>query len=113
MYLSAFNIFLLWLSPLAVSVLTFTACVFVGTPLTVARVFTAIATFRILQEPLRSFPTVSVTDGSTQRLRSDFWDERRAGVAESARVSFVLLAQSRHFKSKYGLSQLTLLLEVV
>ncbi|GAQ81666.1 ABC transporter C family [Klebsormidium nitens] len=58
MYLSAGNIFLLWLSPLAVSVLTFTACVFAGTPLTVARVFTAIATFRILQEPLRSFPTL-------------------------------------------------------
>lgn len=68
MYLSAFNIFLLWLSPLAVSVLTFTACVFVGTPLTVARVFTAIATFRILQEPLRSFPTVSVANGSARRL---------------------------------------------
>ncbi|GJP66070.1 hypothetical protein CLOP_g22972 [Closterium sp. NIES-67] len=58
MAIGATNIFLLWLSPLAVSVGTFGAMVAVGVPLTPGAVFTAIATFRILQEPLRSFPSV-------------------------------------------------------
>ncbi|KAJ7298462.1 hypothetical protein O6H91_Y577300 [Diphasiastrum complanatum] len=56
MYLASISIFLLWLSPLAVSVVTFGTCVFLKTQLTAGRVFTAIATFRILQEPLRAFP---------------------------------------------------------
>ena len=58
MGLGAINIFLLWLSPLAVSVATFAAMVWLGAPLTPGSVFTAIATFRVLQEPLRSFPGV-------------------------------------------------------
>ncbi|CAI7871483.1 unnamed protein product [Closterium sp. NIES-54] len=57
MAIGAANICLLWLSPLAVSVGTFGAMVLVGVPLTPGAVFTAIATFRILQ-PLRSFPSV-------------------------------------------------------
>lgn len=58
LYLGAVNIFLLWLSPLAVSVATFGCMIYLGYKLTPANVFTAIATFRILQEPLRSFPSV-------------------------------------------------------
>ncbi|CAM6096367.1 unnamed protein product [Calypogeia fissa] len=58
MYLAAMNIFFLWLSPLAVSVITFGTCVLLGVPLTAGKVFTAIATFRIVQEPLRSFPQI-------------------------------------------------------
>lgn len=57
-YIAAVNIFLLWLSPLLVSVCTFGTMLWVGIPLTTGSVFTAIATFRILQEPLRSFPQV-------------------------------------------------------
>ncbi|KAJ7551059.1 hypothetical protein O6H91_07G132200 [Diphasiastrum complanatum] len=57
MYLASVSIFLLWLSPLAVSVITFGTCVLLKIQLTAGRVFTAIATFRILQEPLRSFPS--------------------------------------------------------
>ncbi|EFJ20476.1 hypothetical protein SELMODRAFT_108621 [Selaginella moellendorffii] len=58
MYIGATSIFFLWLSPLAVSVATFGMCVIVGKELTAGRVFTAIATFRILQDPLRAFPSV-------------------------------------------------------
>lgn len=56
MYTAAISIFLLWLSPLAVSVISFGSCVLMHIELTPGRVFTAISTFRILQEPLRSFP---------------------------------------------------------
>ena len=58
MFTASFNIFILWLSPLAVSVATFGTMLLLGEELTAGKVFTAIATFRILQEPLRSFPGV-------------------------------------------------------
>eukprot|EP00897_Mesotaenium_endlicherianum_P007164 jgi/Mesen1/6476/ME000330S05492 len=58
MWQAAANIFVLWFSPLLVSIATFGSCLLLGTPLTSARAFTAIATFRILQEPLRAFPQV-------------------------------------------------------
>ncbi len=54
--IAALSIFLLWLSPLVVSVLTFGSCLLLNINLTAGRVFTAIATFRILQVPLRQFP---------------------------------------------------------
>lgn len=55
-YVLAMNIFFLWLSPLAVSTATFALCVWLKVPLTPAKVFTVISTFRIMQEPLRLFP---------------------------------------------------------
>jgi ABC-type multidrug transport system fused ATPase/permease subunit len=73
--LGAYNIFLLWLAPLAVSVVTFAVYAWpMGETLTAAKIFTgkgrlcvclcadpvvraAIALFRLLQEPLRSLPT--------------------------------------------------------
>ncbi|KAG6548704.1 hypothetical protein Mapa_009859 [Marchantia paleacea] len=55
-YVTAFAVFFLWLAPSAVSVSTFGTCAYLGIPLTPGKVFTAIATFRILQEPLRAFP---------------------------------------------------------
>ncbi|KAG0583130.1 hypothetical protein KC19_3G111800 [Ceratodon purpureus] len=56
MYVLAMNVFFLWLSPLAVSTATFALCVLLNVALTPAKVFTAISTFRIMQEPLRLFP---------------------------------------------------------
>lgn len=58
MYTAAISICLLWLSPSAVSVVSFSSCLLMRIELTPGRVFTAIATFRILQEPLRSFPRI-------------------------------------------------------
>ncbi|BFI05699.1 protein MpABCC1 [Marchantia polymorpha subsp. ruderalis] len=55
-YVISVAVFFLWLAPSAVSVSTFGTCIYLGIPLTPGKVFTAIATFRILQEPLRSFP---------------------------------------------------------
>lgn len=56
MYITAMSIFMLWLSPLAVSVFTFGSCLVLNINLTTGRVFTALSTFRILQDPLRAFP---------------------------------------------------------
>jgi ATP-binding cassette subfamily C (CFTR/MRP) protein 1 len=54
-YIAAISIFLLWLSPLLVSVLTLESCLLLNIDLTAGRVFTAMATFRILQDPFRQF----------------------------------------------------------
>ncbi|CAK9137376.1 unnamed protein product [Ilex paraguariensis] len=48
--------FLFWASPTLVSVVTFGVCIVLGTPLTSATVLSAIATFRILQEPINNLP---------------------------------------------------------
>ncbi|GLJ44146.1 hypothetical protein SUGI_0920790 [Cryptomeria japonica] len=58
MYIGAMNVCMLWLSPLAVSVVSFGSCLLMKIELTPGRVFTAISTFRILQEPLRQFPSL-------------------------------------------------------
>ncbi|KAA0034219.1 putative ABC transporter C family member 15 [Cucumis melo var. makuwa] len=48
--------FLFWVSPTLVSVFTFAACVMMKVPLTAGTVLSAIATFRILQEPIYNLP---------------------------------------------------------
>lgn len=48
--------FLFWVSPTLVSVVTFGACVMMKIPLTAGTVLSAIATFRILQEPIYNLP---------------------------------------------------------
>ncbi len=53
-YIAAITIFLL-VSPLLVSVLTLGSCLLLNIDLTAGRVFTAMATFRILQDPFRQF----------------------------------------------------------
>jgi ABC-type multidrug transport system fused ATPase/permease subunit len=77
MYVLALNVFFLWLSPLAVSTATFALCVLLKVPLTPAKVFTAISTFRIMQEPLRLFPqalmAVSQAANSFDRLDKYLW----------------------------------------
>ncbi|KAF7839827.1 putative ABC transporter C family member 15 [Senna tora] len=48
--------FLFWTSPTLVSVVTFGVCIMVKTELTAATVLSALATFRILQEPIYNLP---------------------------------------------------------
>ncbi|EGZ28989.1 hypothetical protein PHYSODRAFT_322581 [Phytophthora sojae] len=56
---SAVNIFVLWASPLAVSAVSFAVyAVVMEQELTAAKVFTAIALFNMLRDPLRDLPTV-------------------------------------------------------
>ncbi|XP_017971378.1 PREDICTED: putative ABC transporter C family member 15 [Theobroma cacao] len=48
--------FLFWASPTLVSVITFGVCILLKTPLTSGTVLSALATFRILQEPIYNLP---------------------------------------------------------
>ncbi|KAE9000792.1 putative ABC transporter C family member 15, partial [Phytophthora rubi] len=62
MYLGAVNIFVLWGSPLAVSAVSFAVyAITLGKVLTAAKVFTAIALFNALRDPLRDLPSVIQT----------------------------------------------------
>ncbi|XP_077226576.1 multidrug resistance-associated protein 5 [Tasmannia lanceolata] len=56
LYSQAFITFFFWGSPIFVSVVTFATCILLGGQLTAGSVLSALATFRILQEPLRNFP---------------------------------------------------------
>nr|GMC78808.1 ABC transporter C family member 10-like [Ipomoea batatas] len=49
---------LFWSSPIIVSAVTFWACYALRIPLNASNVFTFLATFRIIQEPIRSVPDV-------------------------------------------------------
>ncbi|PON44392.1 ATP-binding cassette containing protein [Parasponia andersonii] len=56
LYSQAFITFIFWSSPIFVSAVTFGTSIFLGGQLTAGGVLSALATFRILQEPLRNFP---------------------------------------------------------
>ncbi|KAH7443058.1 hypothetical protein KP509_02G017300 [Ceratopteris richardii] len=82
--------FIFWGAPVFVSVVTFGTCVLLGIPLTAGRVLSALATFRILQEPLRSFPDlvamIAQTRVSLDRI-SSFLEEEELPKDAVSRVS--------------------------
>ncbi|KAL3516733.1 hypothetical protein ACH5RR_023635 [Cinchona calisaya] len=54
--LQALSSFIFWGSPSFISVVTFGGCVLIGIPLTAGRVLSALATFRMLQDPMFNLP---------------------------------------------------------
>lgn len=54
--LQAIGAFIFWGSPTFISIVTFGACVLMGIPLTAGSVLSALATFRMLQDPIFSLP---------------------------------------------------------
>ncbi|KAK6120739.1 hypothetical protein DH2020_045521 [Rehmannia glutinosa] len=54
--LTVLTAFIFWGSPTFISVVTFGGCVWMGIPLTAGRVLSALATFRMLQDPIFSLP---------------------------------------------------------
>ncbi|XP_031250193.1 ABC transporter C family member 5 [Pistacia vera] len=56
LYSQAFITFIFWSSPIFVAAVTFGTSILLGAQLTAGSVLSALATFRILQEPLRNFP---------------------------------------------------------
>lgn len=53
---TASTVYIFWAAPIFVSTATFATCVILKIPLSAGQILTALATFRILQEPLDSFP---------------------------------------------------------
>ncbi|KAK8945563.1 ABC transporter C family member 9 [Platanthera guangdongensis] len=56
--LQAISAFIFWGAPTFISAITFGACILMGIPLTAGRVLSAMATFRMLQEPIFNLPDV-------------------------------------------------------
>ncbi|KAL8107245.1 ABC transporter C family member 3-like isoform X2 [Apium graveolens] len=73
-YTNSIVTFVFWGTPTFVAVVTFCACMFLGIPLESGKVLSALATFRILQEPIYNLPdTISVmvqTKVSLDRIAS-------------------------------------------
>ncbi|XP_022878207.1 ABC transporter C family member 3-like isoform X2 [Olea europaea var. sylvestris] len=71
--------FLFWTSPTVVSVVTFGVCIILRTPLTSGTVLSALATFRILQEPIYNLPELismlAQTKVSVDRLENFIVEE--------------------------------------
>ncbi|KAK7245309.1 hypothetical protein RIF29_40148 [Crotalaria pallida] len=66
LYSQAFITFVFWSSPIFVSAVTFATSILLGGQLTAGSVLSALATFRILQEPLRNFPDLVSTMAQTK-----------------------------------------------
>ncbi|KAI9102246.1 hypothetical protein K1719_023448 [Acacia pycnantha] len=96
-YTSAITTFVFWGAPTFVSVATFGTCALMGIPLESGKILSALATFRILQEPIYNLPdTISMiaqTKVSLDRiasflrlddLQSDVIDKLQRGSSNTA-----------------------------
>ncbi|XP_043705889.1 ABC transporter C family member 3-like [Telopea speciosissima] len=79
LYICSVVAFLFWASPTLVSVSTFGACMLVEAPLTSGTVLSALATFRILQEPIYNLPElismIAQTKVSIDRIQNFIREE--------------------------------------
>ncbi|CAL8993869.1 unnamed protein product [Prunus brigantina] len=88
--------FLFWASPTLVSVTTFGVCIMLNTPLTVGTVLSALATFRILQEPIYNLPElismITQTKVSIDRIQEFVKeDQMKPTPCHTSKVSDVMV----------------------
>ncbi|RDX68620.1 ABC transporter C family member 3, partial [Mucuna pruriens] len=96
-YTAAMTTFVFWGAPTFVSVVTFGTCMLIGIPLESGKILSALATFRILQEPIYNLPDtiamIAQTKVSLDRiasflrledLRSDVVEKLPPGSSDTA-----------------------------
>ncbi|CAA6655365.1 unnamed protein product [Spirodela intermedia] len=112
LYSQAVITFIFWGSPIFVSVITFGTSILLGGQLTAGGVLSALATFRILQEPLRNFPDlvsmIAQTRVSVDRISGFLLEEE---LQEDATVFVPRASTDMAVEIKDGEFRWTLLLQ--
>lgn len=110
--------FLFWASPTLVSVAAFGVCILVQKPLTAGTVLSALATFRILQDPIYNLPELvsmmTQTKVSIDRIQAVMSEDnqkkpsRTANRIQDENVAIVIEAGEYMWEADSGLNKTTL-----